>query len=462
MSELIVKSKEKLADIETPVSAYLKLCKHIPDSFLLESVEKSEITGRYSIIAYDPIFSMELKPGEVITSYKDKEESFPQEKFFDVIRESLKNLKCTPLPHLPTIGSLMGFVGYDAVRLIEKLPQRHQLPSTISRLVFPSRFVIFDHLKRIMTFLSIASSSKDCDAKIKEMEDSIMAPLVIKPKSAMVNVVSPPKERYCQSVEKGKEYIKAGDIFQVVLSDCFEGETDIDSFEVYRQLRLKSPSPYMFYLNFGKYQLVGSSPETLVKVNDRIVTIMAIAGTRGRSDDANRDKELEKELLACEKECAEHIMLVDLARNDVSRVAQYGSVTIDPYMSIVRYSHVMHIVSQVQGLLFDDKDAVDAIRAGFPAGTVSGAPKVRAMEIIDELEFSNRGPYAGAVGYFGQNDQMDMCIAIRTLLFTENTFKIQVGAGIVADSIPEMEYKEIQNKAAQSINALKTAASRDY
>ncbi|MEW6113195.1 MAG: anthranilate synthase component I family protein, partial [Thermodesulfobacteriota bacterium] len=210
--------------------------------------------------------------------------------------------------------------------------------------------------------------------------------------------------------------------------------------------------------DFGEYKLIGSSPETLVKVDRGIVTVRPIAGTRGRSDDPRRDKELEKEMMSSEKELAEHIMLVDLGRNDVGRVSQYGTVTVDPYMSVERYSHVMHVVSQVQGVLREDADAVDAFIAGFPAGTVSGAPKVRAMEIIDELEQVGRGPYAGAVGYFGPNGRMDTCIAIRTVLFQGDRFTVRVGAGIVADSVPEMEYKEIQNKAAQSIFALQAAA----
>ena len=243
-----------------------------------------------------------------------------------------------------------------------------------------------------------------------------------------------------------------------MLSDSFHGETDVEPVSVYRRLRVRSPSPYMFFLDFGKFQMVGSSPETLVKVQDRTVIINPIAGTRGRSADPKRDGELEKELLGSEKERAEHVMLVDLARNDAGRVCEYGTVLVDPFMKIERYSHVMHIVSQVQGRLRPDKDAVDAFMAAFPAGTVSGAPKVRAMEIIDELESSARGPYGGAVGYFGPGNVMDTCITIRTVLFKEDRFWARVGAGIVADSIPEMEYKEIENKAAQSLLALKAAA----
>jgi len=459
MSQLIYLSQEKLADIETPVSAYIKLCKGLENSFLLESVEKKERTGRYSIIAYDPIFGIELTKDQVTTWSHDKKQIFHTDQFFSVIKDSIKNLTCDALPDLPPIGSLMGHIGYDAIRLIETLPSphaSHDIP--ISRLSYPSRFVIFDHMRRMMTLLAIDETQDNCLKKLMEMAELLSSPLVIKPHQSSIYVVPPPKDHYCEAVVKAKEYIKAGDIFQVVLSDRFTGETDISPFEVYRRLRIKSPSPYMFFLDFGSYQLVGSSPETLVKVSNDIVTIMAIAGTRGRSQDPKRDYELEQELLGCEKECAEHIMLTDLARNDVKRVCQFGSVSVEPYMNIIRYSHVMHIISQVQGKLCPEKDAIDAFKAGFPAGTVSGAPKVRAMEIIDELERNSRGPYAGAVGYFSQNNQMDMCIAIRTILFHNNTFRIQVGAGIVADSIPEMEYKEISNKAAQSIHALKQTA----
>jgi anthranilate synthase component I len=328
----------------------------------------------------------------------------------------------------------------------------------VARLVFPSRFVVFDHLRRVMVLMAIASDEAAAGDKIKEMEETLRVPIIITSARSTIQVTPPPKHKFCEAVKVAQEYIRAGDIFQVVLSDSFAGQTDLKAFEAYRRLRVRSPSPYMFYCDFGGYQIVGSSPETLVKVDGRTVTVRPIAGTRGRSADPVRDRELEKEMLESEKECAEHIMLVDLARNDAGRVSKYGTVTVAPYMTVERYSHVMHIVSQVQGTLREDADAVDAFKAGFPAGTVSGAPKVRAMEIIDELEYSSRGPYAGAVGYFGPNGAMDTCIAIRIIIFEDDRFVVRVGAGIVADSIPEMEYKEIQNKAAQSIFALQAAA----
>ncbi|ETR71998.1 MAG: Anthranilate synthase component 1, partial [Candidatus Magnetoglobus multicellularis str. Araruama] len=404
---------------------------------------------------------MEMDETQVYCQENNHEETAPREQFFDLIRIHLKRLQCDKTLLLPTLGSLMGFVGFDAVRLIENLPSRHHNKMPIARLVFPSRYIIFDHIRRMMTLLALDNDKSICGEKLDEMEKKLQAPLILPSESSAIHISHPTKERYCEAVSKAKTYIRAGDIFQVVLSDQFKGNLDLHPFEVYRRLRLRSPSPYMFFLDFGDYHLVGSSPETLVKVNNRKAFIMAIAGTRGRSDNAEKDRALEKELLSCEKETAEHIMLVDLARNDISRVAQYGSVSVDPYMSVGRYSHVMHIVSQVEGVLQDKMDAIDALKAGFPAGTVSGAPKVRAMEIIDALENAPRGPYAGAVGYFGPNDVMDMCIAIRTILFQKNEFTVQVGAGIVADSVPENEYKELQNKAGQSIAALEKAAKGD-
>ncbi len=458
MGTLRVMSKEKLADTETPVSAYLKLCRGKPDSFLLESVETKDVTGRYSVVALDPVFALELHEDETVCRDTNRVVTSPPGDFFSLIKERLTTLNGMRIPGLPAVGSLLGFIGYDAVRLIERIPPVRSCWSPLARLVYPSRFLIFDHLRRVMILLALDSDDAGCAAKIKDMERSLNTPLTFPPGRNGISFIAPPRERFYESVRKAQEYIKAGDIFQVVLSDSFSGVTELNPFEVYRRLRVRSPSPYMFFLDFGAYQLVGSSPETLVKVRDRTVTINPIAGTRGRSNDPRKDQALEKELLESEKERAEHIMLVDLARNDAGRVCRYGSIEVAPYMTIERYSHVMHIVSQVQGELRDGSDAVDAFTASFPSGTVSGAPKVRAMEIIDELEFESRGPYAGAVGYFGPHNVMDTCIAIRTILFREGRFTVRVGAGIVADSISEMEYKEIENKAAQSLRALEAAA----
>lgn len=455
---LFVEIKEKLADTETPVSAYNKLCRAVPDSFLLESVETHESVGRYSIIAFDPISSLTLWPDKVSQIEEGGAVDRPAEDFFNIVRQSLERYELNNEHGLPAVGSFMGFVGFDAVRLIEELGPAPDASLPIARLVFPSRFVIFDNVRRIMTLVGIAENSEDCMAKIRDTESGLKQITALEHPKGKVEITAPPQERYMQAVSKAKEYIKAGDIFQVVLADRFIGKTDVDPFNFYRCLRVKSPSPYMFYLNFGDYQLAGASPETMVKVVGGKVTLRPIAGTRGRSDDPETDLALEKELMASEKERAEHIMLVDLARNDAGRVSTHGTVSITPYMTVERYSHVMHIVSQVHGRLAEDCHAVDAFMAGFPAGTVSGAPKVRAMEIIDELESGPRGPYSGAVGYFGPGNATDTCIGIRMVLFEKDRFTIPVGAGIVADSDPEMEYREIEHKAAQSIHALKTAA----
>jgi anthranilate synthase component 1 len=455
--------KEKLADTETPVSAYLKLCLHRRDSFLLESVEKGETLGRYSIVGWDPLLSLELQPDRAVVSRMGVEEIHPREAFFHLIRRILGETRLDDPPGVPCVGSLVGYVGYDAVRLVERLPpskaDEDGLP--VARLILPSRFLVFDHIRRLMTLLILVPQEDDSSANLDSMEHTLETPLSTSRYKKGLRIQPPPRERFVRAVLKAKKYIQEGEIFQVVLSDCFDGTTDLEPFDVYRRLRVRSPSPYMFFLDFGGFQLVGASPETLVKVKEGIVYIRPIAGTRGRSNKPIRDGELERELLESEKERAEHIMLVDLARNDAGRVCQWGSVRVSPYMIVERYSHVMHLVSEVSGLLKPRADVVDVFTAAFPAGTVTGAPKVRAMEIIDELEGSNRGPYAGAVGYLGPGQQMDTCIAIRMILFQRGRFRVRVGAGIVADSDPDMEYGEIHHKAAQSIEALKSAVEAE-
>jgi anthranilate synthase component 1 len=459
MSKLTVVTKETLADTDTAVSAYLKLCLNRPGSVLLESAETHDSVGRYSIIAFDPIIRMELRADGVTVQNGGPPEPSSTSRFFDLIRETVEAYAVTPPGGLPAVGSLMGYIGYDAVRLIEELGPIPSYDLPVARLILPSRFLVFDHRRRTMILAGLAEDEKTAKAKIADTEQMLKTNLPNHPKATGLTVDEPPRDHYQDAVSKAKEYIKDGEIFQVVLADKFEGRTDVEPFDLYRLLRVKSPSPYMFYLNFGDCRMVGASPETLVKVRNNQVLLRPIAGTRGRSEDPMQDRMLEKELMASDKERAEHIMLVDLGRNDAGRVSQYGTVNVNPYMTVERYSHVMHIVSQVQGELRPDADQVDAFMAGFPAGTVSGAPKVRAMQIIDELERMPRGPYSGAVGYFGPNNQMDTCIAIRMLMFEGDCFTIPVGAGIVADSSPEMEFKEIQMKAAQSLAAL-TAASR--
>lgn len=454
---LQVTTQEALADLETPVSTYVKLCRHQADSFLLESVEAHESVGRYSIIAWDPLLTLTLWPGTLEVRDEAGTIQYPADDFFNRIKVILKEFSLASAPKLPAVGSLMGYVGYDAIRLIEpSVPARAaNLPT--ARLVFPSRIVVFDRSRRIMTLVGLDKTEDQAQAKTRDTASLLAGRVLMPARSEPVTIQAPPRDHYVNAVERAKEYIRAGDIFQVVLADRYQGRTKVDPFSFYRYLRVRSPSPYMFFLNFGGFHIAGASPETMVKVKDRTVTLRPIAGTRPRSEDTEEDLALEKELLASEKERAEHLMLVDLARNDAGRVAVGGSVTVKPYMTVERYSHVMHIVSQVQGRLRDDVDPVDAFQAGFPAGTVSGAPKVRAMQIIDELEQHPRGPYSGAIGYFGPGAQTDTCIGIRLTVFEEDRFTIPVGAGIVADSDPEMEYQEIGHKAAQSLAALRAA-----
>jgi anthranilate synthase component 1 len=451
-------TKELLADAETPVSAYLKLCSGLKNSFLFESGENAGGMGRYSVAAWDPLVWLELTDREARRGGDGPPVALPWQDFISLARRTQRELACRDLPELPFVGALMGYLGYEAVRLIEKLPGRPGGDGPLARLCYSSRFVVFDHLSRKMTLAAIAPDRAQGLAKLRDMEERLRSPLAAPLVGGRVEMTPPPKERFLAVVRRAEEYIAAGDVFQVVLSDRFTGPTDLDPFEVYRWLRVKNPSPYMFFLNLGGMQLAGASPETLVKVSGGQVLLRPIAGTRSRSSDPERDHALERELLASEKERAEHVMLVDLARNDAGRVSQYGTVRVAPYMNVERFSHVMHITSQVAGRLRPGLDAWDAFMAGFPAGTVSGAPKVRAMEIINEVEAAPRGPYAGAVGRFGPGPEMDACIAIRMIQFQEGRALVQVGAGIVADSDPEGEYREITDKAAQAMAALRAAS----
>lgn len=458
MGVLYASSKEFMADIHTPVSAYLKLCHQRPHSFLFESGESVDQIGRFSIVAWDPLVRLHLNGKRLrVTNGGESQEHTPKD-FFEVARSTLNSLGCDGLPELPFVGSLVGYMGYDVVRLIERLADPADPEMTIADLSFSSRIVIFDHLMRKMIMVAIATDPAEAKAKLGDMATRLRAPLAMDIRPATLDMKLPPKERFVESVKRAKEYIMAGDIFQVVLSDQFIGQSDLDPFSAYRVLRTTNPSPYMFFLDLGESQLAGASPETMVSVDADTLRIRPIAGTRGRSNDPVRDQALEAELMESEKERAEHVMLVDLARNDAGRVSKYNTIEVDPYMVVERYSHVMHIVSAVTGTLRPELDIWDVFKASFPAGTVSGAPKVRAMEIIDELEFAPRGPYAGAVGRFGPGPQMDTCIAIRMIGFSQGKITLQAGAGIVADSSPEMEYQEMCDKAAQGIEALQKAA----
>ena len=444
------------ADLETPVSAFLKIAKG-PYGFLLESVEQGERLGRYSFLG--------SSPRRILQGMADKADPFKK------LKDTLKAFRFVKVEGLPRFcGGLVGYLGYDIVRLIEDLPDpskdRKEFPDYFFMLI--DHFLIFDHLKRSMKAVAVAKVDGDARAAYRRAQKEVLGllgrlqrslpktePLVIQsdgmPVRLRSNMTRPVFEK---KVRRAKEYIRRGDIIQVVLSQRFRTEIRQDPFRIYRALRSINPSPYMFYLKMGEMALVGSSPEMFVQCEDGVVRTRPIAGTRPRGATPEQDRQLEGELLASVKDRAEHVMLVDLGRNDVGRVSQHGTVHLTQSMAIERYSHVMHIVSEVAGRLRRDKDLFSVLKATFPAGTVSGAPKVRAMEIIDELETARRGPYAGCVGYFSFSGDLDSAITIRTLCIRGKTAYLSAGAGIVADSKPSAEYRETIDKARALVRAL--------
>ncbi|MGB9797800.1 MAG: anthranilate synthase component I [bacterium] len=444
-----------LFDEETPISLFRQLAGEEKYAFLLESAEKGEILGRYSFLGY--------RPTRIWKTENDEDPIKP-------LREYVLSQKAPSLEGLPPfLGGAVGYIGYDAVRIWERLPKLQvddlALPTSIMMLF--NDVLIIDHLKRELTIVNMTQIGEDADSayesariRIEELKRTIFearqnSNCMTKEKKAIGELeASISEEDFIKAVEKAKDYIDMGDIFQVVLSRRFSFPFEGNPFDVYRILHSINPSPYMFYLKMGNLALVGSSPEVMVRVKDGTVIQRPIAGTRPRGRTSEEDKKLEEELLEDEKERAEHLMLVDLARNDIGKVSEYGSVVVSRFMEIERYSHVMHIVSYVEGKLREDKDALDALQASFPAGTVSGAPKVRAMEIIEELEPVRRGPYSGVVGYLSFNGNLDTCITIRTAIFYKGKAYVQAGAGIVADSIPERELLEIENKAKAIIKAI--------
>ena len=468
-----------VADLETPVSAFLKLGGGRPMSFLLESVEGGAVRGRHSIIGIEPdlIWRAKGAKAEVNRTARTKPDAFvacpepPLKALRALIRESRIDLPDS-LP--PMAAGVFGYFGYDMVRLMEELAPPNPDPIGIADaiLVRPTIIVVFDAVKDSITVVTPVRTEAGVDAKtaftraterlsgIVESLDRPLdmslaevdaGPLDVAPKSNTT-----PAE-YKAMVLKAKDYIAAGDAFQIVLAQRFEAPFTLPPFTLYRALRRTNPSPYLYFLDFGGFSVAGSSPEILVKVSGDTVTIRPIAGTRPRGLTPHEDKALEEELLADPKERAEHLMLLDLGRNDVGRVAQIGSVTVTDQFFVERYSHVMHIVSNVEGKLNPDCDALDALAAGFPAGTVSGAPKVRAMQIIDELEKEKRGLYAGCVGYFSAAGEMDTCIVLRTALVKDGIMYVQAGAGIVADSNPDAEQQECVNKAKALFHAAEEA-----
>ncbi|MDD2716174.1 MAG: anthranilate synthase component I [Candidatus Wallbacteria bacterium] len=444
-----------------PVSAYSLLYSQEEYSFIYESLESSGERGRYSFIGGRP-FLIFRSTGNKIELEVDGVKSEQAGNPLDLLRELTGKYK--GLPEIPVFsGGALGYISYDAIRLIEKIPDKNpdELGISDTFFIFPSEIILFDHLENTVTLVLYAETEpKDRFGEIVTVLAGCLDESGYKSQKSTKTCTF--SSNFTQSgfekiVEKSKEYILSGDIFQVVLSQRLSFDLDATPFSVYRSLRKSNPSPYMYFLRLSDMHILGSSPETLIKVHDGIVVSRPLAGTRPRGETEERDLELEQELLADEQERAEHVMLVDLARNDIGRVCEYGSVKATELFQVERYSRVMHIVSNVVGRLASENDMFDLFRACFPAGTVSGAPKVRAMEIIDELENRRRGVYAGAIGYFSFTGNMDVCIAIRMILIKGKKGYIQAGAGIVADSVPEREYQETLNKAKALLKTIEAS-----
>ncbi len=471
------------ADLETPVSAFLRVAANMPEAFLLESVEGGERVGRYTFIGIRPYQKLESR-GTALELTSGKKRRRYQGDIFAELKLALGQHKPAKLPGLPpfTAGAV-GFFAYDVVRQIERLPElsHEELGVPDACLLFFDEVMAFDHVKKEIFLIATADLLREPDAekayskavkRLDRMERELGGPLphAAKQKHAhgpLELMPRTPKPDYMEAVKRVKEYIVAGDIFQCVLSQRFDCKPGVDAFEIYRALRIVNPSPYMYYFRFplssGRStsndlaHIAGSSPELLVRVHGRRIEYHPIAGTRPRGEDEASDHALEQSLLEDEKEIAEHVMLVDLGRNDLGRVSEFGSVRVNDFMHVERYSHVMHLVSGLEGTLREPMHAVDALRSCFPAGTLSGAPKIRAMEIIEELEPVRRGVYGGTILYADFSGNLDSCIAIRTLFMHGNTGYIQAGGGVVADSVAETEYEETVNKAKAVVRAIERA-----
>jgi anthranilate synthase component I len=479
------------ADLDTPVSAFLRIASEEPEAFLLESVEGGEHVGRYTFIGVEPYKKMVAR-GTRITVREGRRESEFDGDIFEELKKALSGHTPARLPGLPpfTAGAV-GFFAYDVVRQIERLPAtaKDELGVPDACLMFFDQVLAFDHVKKEIHLIVTADLAREAREgayeravrRLNKMEKRLASALPVrrkkKPLGKLKVTARTPKAAFLKAVEKTKEYIASGDVFQCVISQRFDCVPGVDAFEVYRALRIVNPSPYMYFLRFGledraqgsgsraqgrgkrsvSHHIVGSSPELLVRVHGREVEYRPIAGTRPRSADEVEDRAMEADLRADEKEVAEHIMLVDLGRNDVGRVSEFGSVKVKDLMFVERYSHVMHLVSSLEGKLKAEMEPIDALRACFPAGTLSGAPKIRAMEIIEELEPARRGVYGGSVLYADFSGNVDSCIAIRTLYMNGEQGHFQAGAGIVADSLPEKEFEESVNKAAAVVRAIERA-----
>ncbi|MGP1395803.1 MAG: anthranilate synthase component I [Inquilinaceae bacterium] len=468
-----------VADLETPVSAMLKLADGRPYSLLLESVEGGAVRGRYSAIGMKPdiIWRCRGDAAEINRKARFDLEAFEPEAAepLDSLRALLAETRIAMPEGLPPLSAgLFGYLGYGMVRHMEAVPDTNPDPLDLpdSVMIRPTVMAVFDTIEDVVTIVTPVWPTSGLDAqaaydRARERLADVVAdfqrslPHSRDRSSPMAELPEPDSNMteadYHQAVERAKEYIRAGDIFQVVPSQRFSVPFRLPSFSLYRALRRLNPSPFLFHLDFGTFSIVGSSPEILVRLRGDEVTVRPVAGTRPRGATPEEDRALAADLLADPKERAEHLMLLDLGRNDVGRVAEIGSVRVTDQYNVEYYSHVMHITSNVVGRIASDKDALDALIAGFPAGTVSGAPKVRAMEIIDELENVRRGLYAGAIGYFGANGDMDTCIALRTAVLKDERLHIQAGGGVVADSDPAAEYQESRNKARAMIRAAQEA-----
>lgn len=468
--------REILADFDTPLSTYYRLARQ-PYTYLLESVEAGENWGRFSIIGLPSSKRLEVYGDEIrIWNNQKMEKQWTSEDPLASIREFWEGYRVPDLEELPKFtGGLVGFFGYDTIRYIEKTLKAGRKPSEFNipdiALMLSDEVVVFDNLSGrlfVVVYVDVSNGGDWASGveRLKELTEQLAAPMTSRPALALNQEANESafdsafgQAGYEKAVEKSREYILAGDIFQVVISQRLSAHFSGDPIDLYRALRTLNPSPYMYYLNFENYHIVGTSPEILVRFEDGRVTVRPLAGTRPRGSTEEEDLKHEKDLLSDPKEIAEHVMLVDLGRNDVGRVSKLGSVQVRDMMEIERYSHVMHIVSNVSGELKDDMDAIDVLRATLPAGTVSGAPKVRAMEIIDQLEPQKREIYSGAVGYIGWSGNMDTAIAIRTAVLIGDRVHVQAGAGIVADSNPNREWKETMQKARALLRAVAIAES---
>lgn len=465
--------RRMFADVLTPVSLFLSIREGARYPFLLESVEGGEQLARYSFIGRNPYQVLLSEENQTSLVQGEGEKISLDQSYFEALEDLTHQHTEPKLDGLPRLtGGAVGYSSYDTVREVEKLPNQPPDDLNVPEAVwaFYDEIFAFDHVQQQVVLIKtvfvndstdLHQAYRNAQRKLDQMEEAARSSYRSQDKTFVLdsgNISSNmERQKFRSIVEKGKEYIYEGDIFQVVLSQRFEVPFEGDSFTLYRALRMVNPSPYLFYLDYGDFSLVGSSPEVLVRVTDREVRLLPIAGTRPRGDHREADLALEEDLKNDPKEIAEHIMLVDLGRNDLSRVCKSGTVHLERNQAIERFSHVMHIVSDVVGEIDPKHNAVHALMQCFPAGTVSGAPKIRAMEIIDELEPTKRGPYAGAVGYFDFSGNMDTCITIRTMLVTKDRVTIQAGAGIVADSDPDKEFEETQNKAGALIEALSVA-----